>query len=103
MIPRLTNRIRFLFRTHEQTTFLDFLPKMKFTSDEQLITNIRVIYDKRVSSLRFLGNVGGVLSVFGCHQPHRELPTQKPQMYSCASAMLQHPQGNEDGIKPIQT
>lgn len=48
MLPRLTTALRCLFRTHEQTTFLDSLPKMKFTSDEQLIANIRTIYDKRV-------------------------------------------------------
>lgn len=48
MLPRLANR--FFFRTHEQTTFLDSLPRMRFGSDEQLIANIRAIYDKRVRS-----------------------------------------------------
>lgn len=48
MLLRLAPRLRFLYRTHEQTTFLDSLAKMRFTSDEQLIANVRALYDKRV-------------------------------------------------------
>ena len=52
MLLRLTSSLRFRFRTHEQTTFLDSLAKMRFTSDEQLIGNVRALYDKRVPSQR---------------------------------------------------
>jgi hypothetical protein len=48
MLTRLTRRLAFYHRTHEQATFLDSLPHMEFGNDEQLIANVRAIYDKRV-------------------------------------------------------
>lgn len=35
-------------RTREQEAFLNALPKMQFTNDEELIANIRNIYERRV-------------------------------------------------------
>jgi hypothetical protein len=48
MLARLTRRLVFHHRTREQATFLDSLPHMEFGNDEQLIANVRAIYDKRV-------------------------------------------------------
>lgn len=48
MLAALTRRLSFFHRTREQAAFLDSLPRMQFTSDEQLITNVRAIYEKRV-------------------------------------------------------
>lgn len=41
MIANLTRKLAFLFRTKEQTFFLESLPRMKFNNDEQLIQNTR--------------------------------------------------------------
>lgn len=56
MFARLTKRLIFQHRTKEQATFLDTLPKMKFASDEELINNVRSIYDKRVTPV-LLSNI----------------------------------------------
>ena len=48
MLAALTRRITFLHRTREQAAFLDSLPRMHFANDEQLIANVRAIYEKRV-------------------------------------------------------
>lgn len=48
MLTRLTRRLAFHHRTREQAAFLDSLPRMEFPNDEQLIANVRLIYDKRV-------------------------------------------------------
>jgi hypothetical protein len=45
----LNLKLRFHLRTTEQQAFLNNLPSMKFTSDEELLTNIRKLYDKRVT------------------------------------------------------
>jgi hypothetical protein len=51
MLARLTRQLTYLHRTREQAAFLDSLPTLKFTSDEELIANTRTIYDKRVTPL----------------------------------------------------
>jgi hypothetical protein len=48
MLAHLTRRLTFLHRTREQRAFLEALPRMKFSNDEQLVENIRAIYEKRV-------------------------------------------------------
>lgn len=53
MLSRLTRRLAFYHRTREQAAFLNSLPHMQFGNDEQLIANIRAIYDKRVLSSLF--------------------------------------------------
>lgn len=41
MLLSLTRRLAFWFKTPEQTNFINSLPKFKFTSDEEMINNIR--------------------------------------------------------------
>lgn len=49
MLSRLLRLSLFKFRTVEQDTFIRTLPTLTFNSDEEVIENIRKVYEKRVS------------------------------------------------------
>lgn len=50
MLFRLLRSPLFKFRTVEQDTFIRNLPAMTLNSDEEVIENIRKVYEKRVTN-----------------------------------------------------
>lgn len=49
MLAHLLRLPLFRFRTVEQDTFIRILPTLSFNSDEEVIENVRKVYEKRVS------------------------------------------------------